>query len=327
VEAIAPLVRGRGRLFGLPVRRLQAMCNEQTPRFDFLVSDEAPGALEALWRTLRRDPSWDVLQLSHLPESGPTAGAIERLAAQAELPVGRWLSEASPFLTFDGGDEAYKQAVGRKHRGNVERLLRRLAELGPVDLEVLSQPDEVDRAFDDALRLEASGWKDRMGTAIASQPRVTAFYRRLAERHAACGALRLLFLTSGGRRIAFVYGLQHRQDFYLLKCGYDPAYARHAPVHVLCHLLFTAPAAASLGTVDFLGGNDEWKQRWTRRTTQHVWLFVFRDAWWTRWLFRMKFELVPRLKEKALYRAVLTKLRGRSIAGRPHTLETSEGAA
>ena len=54
-------------------------------------------------------------------------------------------------------------------------------------------------AGDDALRLEASGWKLREGTAICSRPGVQRFYTLFAERAAARGWLRLLFLTVGGQ--------------------------------------------------------------------------------------------------------------------------------
>jgi CelD/BcsL family acetyltransferase involved in cellulose biosynthesis len=326
IQAIAPLMLVHGRVFGMPVRRLQSMSNEQTPRFDFLIGEHAGDAIQALWSSLRRHPSWDLLQLAEVPDAGPTLIELERLALDDDLPVGRWRSDASPYLTFHSGEaDRYRRTVGRKHRSNVERLLRRLREAGPVELETIGQPDRLSAAMDDAVRLEASGWKDKVGTAIVVQPAVEKFYRALAHRQAAAGRLRLLFLKCADARIAFVYGLRQGNTFYMLKCGYDPEYARHAPVHLLCHLLFTQMRSRGLSTIDFLGANDEWKQRWTRRTTQHVWLYVFRDAWWTRLLCRTKFHLVPRLKQKPLYRSLLTRVRRRPLAGHAQMLDATEG--
>ena len=315
IDAIAPLMLVRGRLFGLPIRRLQSISNEQTPRFDFLVADGAAGAFAALWDAIRRDGAWDVLQLTQVTEHGPTLAEVERMAIDAELPIGRWLSDDSPYLVFDGGEgDVYERTVGRKHRKNVERLLRRLSEVGPVELEIFTDPGDVERTLPDAFRLEASGWKDCVGTSILTQPAVEAFYRTLARRHSASRQLRLIFLKSNGVRVAFMYGVRQGNALFLVKCGYDPDFSRYAPVHLLCHLLFSEARARALGTVEFLGTNDAWKQRWTRRSTQHVWLFVFRNVWWTRWLCRTKFELVPRLKQKPLYRALLAKIRGRALS-------------
>jgi CelD/BcsL family acetyltransferase involved in cellulose biosynthesis len=315
IDAIAPLMLTRGRLFGFPIRRLQSISNEQTPRFDFLVAEGAEGSFAALWDAMRRDVTWDVLQLTQVTEHGATLAEVERMAIDAELPIGRWRSDDSPYLVFDGRDaDPYQRAVGRKHRRNVERLLRRLSEAGPVELEIFTDPGDVERALPDAFRLEASGWKDRVGTSILMQPAVETFYRTLARRHGESRQLRLIFLKSNGVRIAFMYGVRQGNALFLVKCGYDPDFARYAPVHLLCHLLFSEARARALDTVEFLGTNDAWKQRWTRRSTQHVWLFVFRNVWWTRWLCRTKFEWVPRLKQKPLYRALLAKIRGRALA-------------
>ena len=323
---IAPLMLTRGRLLGLPVRRLEAMANEQTPRFDFLVARGAESAYDAIWQALREDAQWDVLQLTQAPDTGPTVQALQRLAGSAGSPVGRWAADASPYLVLDEGrDDGYRRVVGRKHRSNVERLARRLAALGPIVLETVSEPRDVASSIDDGFRLEASGWKERIGTAIASQPRVQGFYRSLAQNQAANGDVELVFLKSDGRRIAFLYVVRRGRGFYLLKCGYDPEYARHAPVHVLCHLLFSEASERRLDLIEFLGGNDEWKQRWTHRTVQHVWLYVFRDAWWTRLLCRTKFELVPHLKQQPLCRALFVRLRGRMVPVDSPQLQPSEG--
>jgi len=70
--AIAPLMLSRGRLLGVPVRRLESMANIETPRFDFVIDRETPEGLEAIWAFLRQDAAkWDLLQLAQLPADGP----------------------------------------------------------------------------------------------------------------------------------------------------------------------------------------------------------------------------------------------------------------
>lgn len=315
--AIAPLMLTRGRLFGLRIRRMESMANAQTPRFDLLVARGAEAAYAVIWDALRRDVvQWDLLQLAQLPAGTPTLDELARLADCRHLPTGRWYGDASPYLVFDNGDaDTYQHVVSRKHRANMDRLLRRLSDVGPVELEVVGSPGQLKAAIEDGFRLEGSGWKNRAGTAIVSHGEVEQFYRALVSHHAANGELRLLFLKSGDQRIAFAHAVVRRGALYLLKCGYDPAFSHCAPVHLLCHLLFRNANVRSFGTVEFLGANDEWKRRWTRSTVQNVWLFVFRDTWWTRLLCRTKFELVPHLKQQPAYRALLSSLRRQPMPG------------
>ena len=316
--AIAPLMLTRGRLLGVPVRRLESMANIETPRFDFIVDREAPESLQVIWAFLRQDAvKWDLLQLAQLTADGPTMVELRRLIGETAWPVGIWKGDESPYIAFpSGGDGIYERTIGRKHRMNVSRLLRRLAEREPVELELVTGTGAVQAALAEGLRLESSGWKAQAGTAILSQPPVERFYRSVAVRFAMRGQLQLVFLKCGDQRIAFTYGIRRGSAFYMLKCGYDPAFARFAPMHGLCHLLLRDDGGRELSIVDFLGRNDEWKRRWTHRTMRHAWLYVFRDAWWTRLLCRTKFELVPRLKQKAVTRA-LTALFREHVDRRP----------
>jgi CelD/BcsL family acetyltransferase involved in cellulose biosynthesis len=303
------------------------MANIETPRFDFVIDRDAPDAMAAIWRFLqRKTATWDLLQLAQLPADGPTTVELRRLISHHRWPVGIWNSDESPYISFPrGGEGVYERTVGRKHRSNVARLLRRLMERAPVALELVTGTDALQASLAEGLRLEASGWKIRAGTAIVSQPAVEQFYRSVAARFAMAGQLQLTFLKSGDQRIAFAYGIRRGSVFYMLKCGYDPAFARFAPMHVLCHLLFRNGGGRELSVVDFLGRDDEWKKRWTHRTRRHVWLYVFRDAWWTRLLCRTKFELVPHLKQKAIARALTAMLRDRLDRRQTQRLQPIEG--
>jgi CelD/BcsL family acetyltransferase involved in cellulose biosynthesis len=327
VCAIAPLMLTRGRFLGVPIRRLESMTNTETPRFDFIVDRDDPDGLAAIWRFLQRDaPNWDLLQLAQLPADGPTMVGSRRLIGHTRWPIGEWKGDESPYVAFPtDGEEIYERAIGHKHRANVSRLLRRLLERQTVELELVTRTGALQAALADGLRLEASGWKTNAGTAIVSQPSVERFYRCVAARFAMAGQLQLTFLKSGDQRIAFAYGIRRGSVFYMLKCGYDPAFARFAPMHVLCHLLFRNKGGRDLSVVDFLGRNDEWKRRWTHRTKRHVWLYVFRNAWWTRLLCRTKFELVPHLKQKAVARAVTAMLRERAERRQPDRFQPTEG--
>jgi len=296
VAAIAPLMLTRGRLWGLPVRKLESIGNDHTPRFELLVPPGNEDACDVLWRSLTHDSSgWDVLQLAELPVGSRTHQIVERLAEQSKWPVGRWQSDEAPFIDATTVFDGFPASAGKKHQTNVRRQLKRLQETGVVDLEVVAGGDGLEAALDDAFRLEAGEWKIAERTAIISDPAVETFYRELAREYAAAGVLRLLFLRVNGRRIGFAFGVRHEDSFHILKCGYDVAHAKHAPVHLLCHLFLRQAPALGVKTFEFLGACEEWKLRWTDTAKTHVWLYVFPNAWWARLLHRTRFGLVPQL--------------------------------
>jgi CelD/BcsL family acetyltransferase involved in cellulose biosynthesis len=174
--------------------------------------------------------------------------------------------------------------------------MSRLARLGEPVLEVLRDRDAIDAGYEDVLRLEASGWKDREGSSIRSDPAVQRFYTLLTERAGAHGWLELLFLKVGDRRIATSYGSTYDGRLFLFKTGYDPEYATCSPFKLLTYFAIRHAYAHGLREVDFLGDSEPWKLEWTTTVRSHDWLFVFSDSRRARLLHSIKFEWVPELK-------------------------------
>ena len=297
VVGIAPLMLNRGWMYGLPVTRLQSIHNVYTERFDFIINGPSEGIYQAIWNhLLTQGPRWDVLELRQLPSESPTLAHLTRLAAADRLATEKWHSCESPYLAVEGSWENYRRTLSRKHRSNLSNRLGRLGKTGRVDVEVIENAGQVKEALADGWVLEAAAWKGEAGTAITCLPRVRAFYEAFATRAASRGWLRLYFLTAGGRRVAFCYGLCFHNRMFELKSGYDPRYGPCSPSMVLSSLMIKEAFQQGREQVEFLGSNDEWKQSWTPTTQSHEWMFVFRPglrSWLLRWA---KFRLAPILR-------------------------------
>jgi CelD/BcsL family acetyltransferase involved in cellulose biosynthesis len=297
ITAIAPLMRETGRMYGVPVRRLRFLQNDHTPRADVIVAERPEQSYRAIWQALVDDrDNWDVLQLSQLPGESTTRETFSKLAADGGYATGVWRSGDSPYVTLNGSWDAYFSGRSAKFRQNVRNRISRLRQFGEPQLEVVSDGAAIQRASEDAVRLEESGWKNDAGTAIGADEATRAFYTSLVERAMARGWLRLLFLTVNGRRIAGSFGLCYQRRLFLCKTGYDPTYAKCSPFKVLTYLLLREAFAEGLAEVDLLGDPEPWKLEWTTTTRQHDWLFVFSGTARARLLYPVKFRLLPALK-------------------------------
>jgi len=298
VVGIAPLMLSRVTFYGWPVRRLESIGNDHTPRFEFIVRDDEPAVYDAIWEAIRlsRRGTWDVLLLKQLPAERPTLDALRSQASEPEWHIGRWKSHDSPFVPFTDNWTDYTERLSRKHRSNLRNRFRRLERLGAIGLDIVTTEQALEASLDDGLRIEPSGWKTEAGTAIHCDPDVSKFYRELASRAAKRGMLRLMFLTVNGNRIAFAYVLEYRNKLYALKIGYDPDFAQYSPSKLLCYLVFNQAFERRVAEYEFLGARDAWKLDWTNRTRPHEWLYVFPDRIPGRWLYRAKFHLAPRLR-------------------------------
>jgi CelD/BcsL family acetyltransferase involved in cellulose biosynthesis len=299
--ALAPLMLSKGRMYGLPVRRLEFLANDHVPRFDVLVLRRHEEVYRALWEHLSGlTGAWDVLQLTDIPKGSRTLEELPRLARADGFPTGAWPSLVSPYVPVRGSWDAYQGGLRSKHRSNLRNRLRRLERLGPVSLEVVEGGDGVPAALEDALRLEAAAWKGDAGTAILCLPEVEAFYRGLAARAAQEGWLRLYFLRAGDARIAFEFDLVLGGNVYVLKLGYDPEYGAYSPQNLLCFMVLQEAFRAGIAEFDFTGPNEGWKAEWARESRPHEWLFVFRPRLRLRALRFVKFVLLPALRRRSL---------------------------
>jgi len=306
-----PMMRSRDRFYGVKVDSLHSIYNPHTPRFDFIT---APGWAEEVYRTvwdyLSHRTDCEMIALSQVPDESPTIPAIERLAHADGWLSGQWIARPSPYIPLGcTHDELLKRLKGG-YRYNLRKRYERLCKVGPVDVEVITAKDLVREAMQDGLRIEAAAWKGESGTAIVSDPAVTEFYIRLAERQADVGQLRLSFLRVGGKRISFSYILRSDNKVYGVKIGYDPKFHTYSPGNMLLNLVLQDACANGLAEYDFLGVDDEWKMDWTESTRGHRWLFLFRDRVRLRLLRYLKFSLTPKVKSQVV--RICTSLHGRS---------------
>jgi CelD/BcsL family acetyltransferase involved in cellulose biosynthesis len=298
IVGIAPLMRESAVVYGLPVRRLALVANDHTPRTDFVVAGDENEVYRAIWNSLACEMDrWDVLQLTQLPETSRTIRAMSGLASADQLPIGTWKSTDSPYLELAGTWESYWAGLSAKFRSNVRNRLTRLKQIGEPRLEILSDTAAIAAARDDIWRLEASGWKDKEGTSIGSDPAVQKFYTLLAERAADRGWLRLLFLTVGRKRIAVSYSAVYDGGLFLLKTGHDREFHACAPFKLLTYFAVQEAYARGLREVDFLGDTEPWKQEWTPTARGHDWLFIFSNSKRARLLHSIKFQMVPEIKK------------------------------
>lgn len=303
--AIAPLMLSRERIYGMPVRRLGIIANVHSPRTEFIIAGRPAEACAAIWRHLAAESrQWDVMELCQIPPESCLLEELPRLAASDGFLTGQWNAGDSPYLPLAGAWaswEAYHASLDRKHRYNLRNRLKRLSALGPVQLETVSAPEQVQEAVEEGFRIEAAAWKGEAGTAMGGRPELRQFYTTIAHRLAGRGWLRLHFLTVKGRRIAFGYSVCRDNRLYLIKPGYLPDFAQYSPCNLMCALVLQDAFAAGIEEYDFLGIADAWKLEWTPLARRHTWLYLFAPQWRMRLLHWLKFSLVHRLQRHPWY--------------------------
>lgn len=295
LRAILPLMLERTWRHGIPLRRLAAIGNDHTPRFDLVRADDGEDLHRSIWNHLMTfEGEWDVLEFPRLSADSITTERFAGLAREQEVECSLWQNAPrSPWIDIQPTWADYLELRSSGFRKGLRRKTRRLAALGDVGLETVTGRDALDRGLADGLRIEAEGCRGSNRTAISSQPGVKGLYEDLAAAMAARGQLRLHFLTLDGERIAFDYSIIANRCLYSLKAGHSTAYARFSPGTLLLGLILRKAHDEGLVGMDLLGDTDEFKMHWTDVTRQHQWLHCYSSSVRGRLLHAIKRRSMP----------------------------------
>ena len=264
LAAVLPLVLDRSRLTTIALRDV-----EETG----IVSDGPDAARAAAEGALALGVGRALLR--PVLGGGPTEAAF---AAACEGGAGSLLTrevDEHPVIDIAGDWESYWSGLSRNTRSDVSRRRARLSERGEVAVEVLDGVAGLDEALDVAFHIEASGWKGREGTALASRPADERYHRLLAGWAARRGWFRLVFLRLDGRPIAFHYSLQANGVLYALKIGFAEDMAAHSPGTVLLAAEIRRAFEEGLRRFDFAGSPADFKTRWANGSRTLVELSAF----------------------------------------------------
>lgn len=298
LRAVLPLMLEQTWRHGIPVRRLATIGNDHTPRFDLVRDRNDECIFMAVWNHLITIQSeWDVLDFCRLSADSMMTARFVQCAVDQGVKRSLWArAPTSPWIDVLPSWNDYLNARSSGFRKSIRRKMRRLAALGEVRLETLTDQAALAPGLADGLHIESDGCKGSKRTAIASQPSVAGFYTELANLMASRGQLRLHFLTLNNQRIAFDYSLLSDRCLYSLKAGHSRDHAHLSPGTLLLGLIVQSAHDEGLYGIDLMGDADSFKMQWTDTTRAHHWLHCYSDSLRGRWLHLVKCQLLSGLR-------------------------------
>jgi CelD/BcsL family acetyltransferase involved in cellulose biosynthesis len=272
------VLRRGGRLAAvLPLERARlgrsSPTNFETPEFGILAIDrDASRTLAA--NVLDREGFR--LSLGFLDSGGGELDDLRAAARAAGRRVVERTLQRSPYMEIGGDLEAQvRERLGSKSFNELRRRRRRLAERGPVELEVADGTEGLERLLAEGYALEGSGWKTAAGSSISMRADARQFYDEVARWASGRGILRLCFLRTDGKPIAFKLGMEANGAFYSCKGGYDPSESRLGPGQLIVWELLAWAAGRGLERFEFLGDAYPWKLEWTDTARDRILLEAF----------------------------------------------------
>jgi CelD/BcsL family acetyltransferase involved in cellulose biosynthesis len=213
--------------------------------------------------------------------------------------------EKSAFvLSLESDWETMKARLSRNIKESLRKCYNSLRRDGlESSLEVVEEPDAVERGLGDFYRLHAerAARTDTVHHAnVFGSDEARAFLSDVCRRLADRGVAKLFRLRIDGQVVALRVGFQMGQMLYLYYSGWEPSYGRYSVMTTLLAEIVKFAIERGLTSVNLSTGNDVSKTRWRPREV------VYRSA----------VEVAPRVRARAHYlgfRAVRSVGAGRVV--------------
>jgi CelD/BcsL family acetyltransferase involved in cellulose biosynthesis len=284
---------------------VQPLITEFSTGKELLALCGSGGTITAMAIMAPRGPGkWDTFQPSQAPIGmwmhRPGTDVAAALAALARslpgFPLALGLTQRDPALEprpddgasiktvdyiqtarirIEGSFDEYWSARGKNLRTNLKKQRAKLLKDGiTTRLEVLRAPQDVATAIADYGRLESTGWKAGIGTAVSADNTQGRFYQSMLENFCARGAGSILRYWFDDRVVAMNLCIEGYGCVVVLKTAYDESIgSQFSPAFLMreetCQQLFDEQKFA---TLEFYGRVMEWHLRWTDdiRTMYHL---------------------------------------------------------
>jgi CelD/BcsL family acetyltransferase involved in cellulose biosynthesis len=225
-----------------------------TPLLDCEMPDQAAGRL----MSQARAAGAHALILRDVALDGAVMKTFKRVLESGGMRARLLQSHARACLdaTRDA-DELLRDALGPKKLKELRRQRHRLAEHGEVSFAAARTPDDVARALETFLTLEASGWKAQRGTALTQDDGDASFIRRAVVGLAQHNQCEIAVLRAGDTPVAAAIVLRHRDRAFYFKLGVDERFAKLSPgVQLTLDLTRHLCADPAIAMVDSMAAAD-----------------------------------------------------------------------
>jgi CelD/BcsL family acetyltransferase involved in cellulose biosynthesis len=259
------------RRYGVPLPMIVGWTHPYAPFGAPLVDARAPDAVLGAWLAHIRSEVHipNLLLLPYFPAQGPLASALDAAIAQS-ASRSLSLNRHARALLAPASDRAgyVERSLGRRKLKELRRQMRRLGDAGTVSWRMASDPASLAPALSNFLRLEASGWKGRAGTAARENADIRRYMESAVLDLAAQGKVRIGSLLVETRAVASLILLRSRDTVWAWKIAYDESLARASPgVQLIVHSTKELLDDATVALVDSCAGPDHpmidhvWRER------------------------------------------------------------------
>ena len=265
---IAPMMVGRRRsASGLTFRALMLIgqrVDTLAEYLDFIVqSGREVEVTAAFCDFLQRDlaAEWDFVFFERILTTSPNLPTLKGMTNRPRFIALRERELRSPHVTLCGDWAAFLASKSRNFRNQWNNSWNRLEAVGDVRFLFGGRDLPLSTALAEVGRLHRERWEAKSASFKTGD--YLTFHERLCARLHARGWLLLLLLSVNGENVAVRYDYVYADKLWCMQGGWSPEFAAKRVGTLLTGKVIEWGIEHGLREYDFLGGDSEYKRRWS----------------------------------------------------------------
>ena len=205
----------------------------------------------------------------HIPKSDPSFGILRTYLESRKMPHVEEC-EVAPRLRFDGADFAsVEQGWASRHRIDVRRQRKRLAEQGAVSLWQPATLAEAEAVLEEFFQVHDEKWLAQGFPGVFQDTARRAHFQAIMRRMWGRG-WHFSTIRCGSTNVSFHYGFLSGGWLLWYRPTYRPEFGRFSPSKVHVAMLIEEGCRAQWKGVDFLLGEEPYKLEWSNEKMEVV---------------------------------------------------------
>jgi CelD/BcsL family acetyltransferase involved in cellulose biosynthesis len=213
-------------------------------------------ALELADYIVSGGPSWKRLHFEAIPaDLGFHRPFVDELSAQ-RVDVTISFEEVCPVIDLPDSFSEYLGTVGKKHRHEIRRKLRKFESEVGQPVVATATPQTLEEDLDQFFFWHRNSKGPKGGFLDSGYEN---FFRDIARIGIEKGWLRLTFLEAGSRRYSSCFGFELGKNYFLYNSAHDPEARELSPGIIHIVKLIESGIERGLDRFDFLQGSERYK--------------------------------------------------------------------
>ena len=295
IVAVAPLMRKKIIWRGLPVTAITFLANYHSMRTGLIVAHEKENLFTLIFDYVRQHYLFDMFSFDLFIKNTATDRLLRAALGTTHMKYVAMQGELSPYIAVAGDWAAYEESRSKKFLKNIKYRNNLFARDGGYEITDFSG-EHIEESLQMVMQVSQKTAQYAQKTAIVNSSDSTTYHTALARMAAQSGWLRISGLRHKGVFIAFEFKLLYKKTVYLLKVGFDTAYARFAPGTILLRHSIQGSFSEKYQEFNFLGKNEPHKMEWTSSLRENQKYWIFNDTAYGRFLCFWEMNVVAEIK-------------------------------